>query len=179
MRLYVLLILLACSTSSFARQRSDSASLLRGVYILVQMEKDGFLLDYDDTAGTIKRAIKRHMQEKNLKSLSASDSLELAKKYRDNLARTASISRFIVTFNAHGTFHWKAVSGQRDMIFSGTYVLNTAKKEIVLTRYEDLKKNDTYKIHLKLLSMTANELVVQIEPGRNEDGKLTLRKKHL
>jgi hypothetical protein len=158
-----------------AHAQAVSESLLPGNWYVVRWETTDRLLDFQDTAASIKYMVDNFKQKNKLQAVLREDSIRIRQDLRKVLS-TAEAIRFKLILNKDKSFVWTG-SKENSAQFKGTYSLGSNNQAIVLTSFDGLTK--AYRtMSLKVHALQPDKMTIEIpseEPGIKQS-KFTLRK---
>lgn len=158
-----------------AHAQTVSENLLSGNWYVVRWETTDRLLDFQDTAASVKYMVDNFKQKNKLKAVLREDSIRIRQELRKVLSAAAAI-RFKLIFNKDKSFVW-TTSNESSAQYKGTYSLGANNQAIVLTSFDGLTK--AYRtMSLKLHALQPDKMTIEIpseEPGIKQS-KFTLKK---
>jgi hypothetical protein len=168
-----MVLTLICQYHAHAQAVSENS--LAGNWMVVRWETTDRLLDFQDTAASIKYMVDNFKQKNKLQTVLRADSLRIRQELRKVLSAAAAI-RFKLLFNKDKSFIW---SGNNDNSaqFKGTYSLGASNQTLVLTSFDGNTKAYRTMV-LKLHALQPDKMTIEIpseEPGIKQS-KFTLRK---
>ena len=158
-----------------AHAQSVSENLLPGNWYVVRWETTDRLLDFQDTAASMKYMVDNFKQKNKVQAILKTDSIRMRQELRKVLTAAAAI-RFKLIFNKDKSFVWTS-SNENSAQYKGTYSLGSNNQSIVLTSFDGLSK--AYRtMSLKVHTLQADKMTIEIpseEPGIKQS-KFTLKK---
>jgi hypothetical protein len=158
-----------------AHAQAVSENLLPGNWYVVRWETTDRLLDFQDTAASIKYMVDNFKQKNKLQAVLKEDSLRIRQELRKVLSVAGAI-RFKLIFNKDKSFVW-TTSNESSAQYKGTYALGANSQSIVLTSFDGNTK--AYRtMSLKLHTLQPDKMTIEIpseEPGIKQS-KFTLKK---
>jgi hypothetical protein len=158
-----------------AHAQAVSENLLPGNWYVVRWETTDRLLDFQDTAASIKYMVNNFKQKNKLQAVLREDSIRIRQELRKVLS-AAEVIRFKLIFNKDKSFVW-TTSNESSSQYKGTYALGANNQAIVLTSFDGNTK--AYRtMSLKLHTLQPDKMTIEIpseEPGIKQS-KFTLKK---
>jgi hypothetical protein len=158
-----------------AHAQAVSENLLPGNWYVVRWETTDRLLDFQDTAASIKYMVENFKQKNKLPTVLREDSLRIRQELRKVLTAAEAI-RFKLVLNKDKSFEWTG-RNQTTAQYKGTYSLGANNQTIVLTSVDGLTR--AYRtMSLKLHALLPDKMTIEIpseEPGFKQS-KFTLKK---
>jgi hypothetical protein len=158
-----------------AHAQSVSENLLPGNWYVVRWETTDRLLDFQDTAASIKYMVDNFKLKNKLQAVLKEDSIRIRQEVRKVLSVAGAI-RFKLIFNKDKSFVW-TTSNENSAQYKGTYALGANNQAIVLTSFDGNTK--AYRtMSLKVHTLQPDKMTIEIpseEPGIKQS-KFTLKK---
>ncbi|THU37205.1 hypothetical protein FAM09_19850 [Niastella caeni] len=168
-----IVLILICQYHAHAQAVPEN--LLPGNWYVVRWETTDRLLDFQDTAASIKYMVDNFKQKNKLQKILREDSIRIRQELRKVLTAAGAI-RFKLIFNKDKSFVWTN-SAESSAQYKGTYSLGSKNQAIVLTSFDGLTK--AYRtMSLKLHALQPDKMTIEIpseEPGFKQS-KFTLKK---
>jgi|SoiMetStandDraft_2_1073263.scaffolds.fasta_scaffold373665_1 hypothetical protein len=166
-------ILLICHFTTYSQNVSEN--LLAGNWLVVRWETQDRLLDFQDTAASVKFMVDNFKQKNKVQTIPKDDSVHIRQEVTRILTAAGAI-RFRISLNKDKTFTWTG-NGNNNAQYKGTYALANSNNELVLTSFDGATK--AYRtMALKLHALQPNQMIIEIpseEPGFKQS-KFTLRR---
>jgi hypothetical protein len=148
-------------------------NLLAGDWYVVKWETSDRLLDFEDSAVSIKYMVDNFKQKNKVLIVQKTDSMRISQELH-RILNTAQALRFRLSLNRDKSFIW---TGDSNAQYKGTYSLSSGNQELVLTSLDGNTK--AYRtMPLKLHSLQTNQMIIEIpseEPGLKQS-RFTLKR---
>jgi hypothetical protein len=158
-----------------AHAQSVTENSLAGNWFVVRWETTDRLLDFQDSAASIKYMVDNFKQKNKLQVVLREDSIRIRQELRKVLSVAGAI-RFKLLLNKDKSFIWSG-STENSAQFKGTYSLGASNQTLVLTSFDGLSKSYRTMI-LKVHAIQPAQMIIEIpseEPGFKQS-KFTLKK---
>ena len=168
-----IVLTLICQYHAHAQTVSENS--LAGNWMVVRWETTDRLLDFQDTAASIKYMVDNFKQKNKLQAVLKEDSIRIRQELRKVLS-AAGAFRFKLMFNKDKSFTW---SGNNDNSaqFKGTYSLGASNQTLVLTSFDgNTKAYRTMVLRLHALQPDKMTIEIPSEEQGIKQSKFTLRK---
>ena len=127
---------LTCTYSLHAQ--SVSESLLTGNWYVVRWQTSDRLLDFEDSAASIRYMIDNFKQKNKVQTVFKDDSLRMWQDLHKVMSAAEGL-RFRLNFNKDKSFIWSTGTDNTAQ-YKGTYALGANNAEIVLTSFDGITK---------------------------------------
>lgn len=158
-----------------AHAQSVTENSLAGDWFVVRWETTDRLLDFQDSAASIKYMVDNFKQKNKLQAVLREDSIRIRQELRKVLSVAGAI-RFKLLLNKDKSFIWSG-STENSAQFKGTYSLGASNQTLILTSFDGLSKSYRTMI-LKVHAIQPTQMIIEIpseEPGFKQS-KFTLKK---
>lgn len=158
-----------------AHAQTVSENLLAGNWYVVRWETSDRLLDFQDTAASMRFMVDKFKQKNKVQAILKEDSIRMRQELRKVLA-TANAIRFKLSLNTDKSFVWSGANDNSAQ-FKGTYALGPNNQAIILTSFDGNTK--AYRtMQLKLHALQANQMIIEIpsEESGIKQSKFTLKR---
>jgi hypothetical protein len=164
---------LTCTYSLHAQ--SVSENMLTGNWYVVRWQTSDRLLDFEDSAASVRFMIDNFKQKNKVKYVLKDDSLRISQELHKVMSAAEGL-RFRLNFNKDKSFIWTTGTDNTAQ-YKGTYSLSAGNMQIVLASFDGLTK--AYRtMALKLDALQTNQMTIEIpseEPGIKQS-KFTLKR---
>jgi hypothetical protein len=164
---------LICQYHAHAQAVSENS--LAGNWMVVRWETTDRLLDFQDTAASIKYMVDNFKQKNKLQAVLKEDSIRIRQELRKVLSAAGAI-RFKLLFNKDKSFIWSG-NNANSAQFKGTYSLGASNQTLVLTSFDgNTKAYRTMVLRLHALQPDKMTIEIPSEEQGIKQSKFTLRK---
>jgi hypothetical protein len=164
---------LICQYHAHAQTVSENS--LAGNWMVVRWETTDRLLDFQDTAASIKYMVDNFKQKNKLQAVLKEDSIRIRQELRKVLSAAGAI-RFKLLFNKDKSFIWSG-NNNNSAQFKGTYSLGASNQTLVLTSFDgNTKAYRTMVLRLHALQPDKMTIEIPSEEQGIKQSKFTLRK---